>query len=221
MVRGHHEYQNIWAATSEERLKCAHKIGNCSDLFAVAVHFGLRSLVHCTPINGSRSLWIRQVTGFLEIPKNEHLWTGHRRYSQARSLMPTLKFWQLKFWQFFQICQIFGPPKFLAIRQLLCSFHYYNFFQLLQFQISSYNYDSYVQITTTCTYRFSCLQRVYKYYFPQGDMDLEVSVCTQVTTIIIQGFVWYYTCNVQMYTSTASYTCTGHVSSCSEVCWRT
>ena len=39
----------------------------------------------------------------------------------------------------------------------LCSFHYY-------------------------TYRFSCLQRVYKYYFPQGDMDLEASVCTQVTT---------------------------------------
>ena len=38
----------------------------------------------------------------------------------------------------------------------------------------------YVHFTTT--YRFSCLQRVYKYYFPQGDMDLEASVCTQVTT---------------------------------------
>ena len=34
----------------------------------------------------------------------------------------------------------------------------------------------------TTTYRVSCLQRVYKYYFPQGDMDLEASVCTHVTT---------------------------------------
>ena len=59
MVRGHHEYQNIWTAISGERLKCARKIGNRSDLFAVAVHFGLRSLVHCTPIDSSRSVWIR------------------------------------------------------------------------------------------------------------------------------------------------------------------
>ena len=48
MVRGHHEYQDIWTATSGERLKCAHKIGNHSDLFSVAVHFGLHSLVYCT-----------------------------------------------------------------------------------------------------------------------------------------------------------------------------
>ena len=49
MVRGgYHEYQDIWTDTSGERLKCARKIGNRSDLFAVAVHFGLHSLVHCT-----------------------------------------------------------------------------------------------------------------------------------------------------------------------------
>ena len=47
MVRGYHGYQDIWTATSGERLKCAHKIKNRSDLFAVAVHFGLYSLVHC------------------------------------------------------------------------------------------------------------------------------------------------------------------------------
>ena len=63
-ARGHNEYQNIWTATSEERLKCARKIENHFDLFAVAVHFGLRSFVHHTPIDGSRSLWIRLVTGF-------------------------------------------------------------------------------------------------------------------------------------------------------------
>ena len=35
MVCGHHEYQNIWTATSGERLKCAREIGNHCDLFAV------------------------------------------------------------------------------------------------------------------------------------------------------------------------------------------
>ena len=69
MVRGHHEYQNIWTATSEKRLKCARKIENRFDLFAVAVHFGLRSLVHHTPIDGSRSLWIRLVAGFIKYPR--------------------------------------------------------------------------------------------------------------------------------------------------------
>ena len=44
MVRGYHEYQDIWTATSGKRLKCVCKIKNCSDLFAVAVHFGLHSL---------------------------------------------------------------------------------------------------------------------------------------------------------------------------------
>ena len=47
MVRGYHEYQNIWTVTSGERLKCALEIRNRSDLFAIAVHFGLHSLVHC------------------------------------------------------------------------------------------------------------------------------------------------------------------------------
>ena len=46
MVCGYHEYQDIWTATSGERLKCARKFGNRSDLFAV--HFGLHSLIHCT-----------------------------------------------------------------------------------------------------------------------------------------------------------------------------
>ena len=45
IMRGYHEYQDIWTATSGERLKCAR---NRSDLFAVAVHFGYHSLVHCT-----------------------------------------------------------------------------------------------------------------------------------------------------------------------------
>ena len=48
MVHSYHGYQDIWTAISGERLKCAHKIENCSDLFAVAAHFGLHSLVHCT-----------------------------------------------------------------------------------------------------------------------------------------------------------------------------
>ena len=47
-VRGYHEYQDIWTATSGERLKCARKIRNHSDLFAVAVHFSFHSLVPCT-----------------------------------------------------------------------------------------------------------------------------------------------------------------------------
>ena len=37
MVCGHHEYRDIWTATSGERLICACKIGNHSDLFVVAV----------------------------------------------------------------------------------------------------------------------------------------------------------------------------------------
>ena len=42
---GYHEYQDIWTATSGERLKCACKIGNRSDfLFA---YFSLHSLIHC------------------------------------------------------------------------------------------------------------------------------------------------------------------------------
>ena len=48
MMRGYHEYQDICTATSGERLKCARKIGYSFDLFAVAVHFGLHSLIHCT-----------------------------------------------------------------------------------------------------------------------------------------------------------------------------
>ena len=48
VVRGYHEYQGSWTATSGERLKCARKIENHSDLVAVAVHFGFHSLVHCT-----------------------------------------------------------------------------------------------------------------------------------------------------------------------------
>ena len=46
MVRGYHKYQDTWIATGGERLKCAHEIENCSDLFAVAVYFDLHSLVH-------------------------------------------------------------------------------------------------------------------------------------------------------------------------------
>ena len=47
VVRGYHEYQDVWTATSGERLKCAHKIGNRSEV-SVAVHFGFHSLIHCT-----------------------------------------------------------------------------------------------------------------------------------------------------------------------------
>ena len=38
----------VWTATSGERLKCARKIRNRSDLVAVAVHFGFHFLVHYT-----------------------------------------------------------------------------------------------------------------------------------------------------------------------------
>ena len=48
MVRGYHEYQDIWTAASGEKLKCAHEIGNYSDLFAVAVVKNKKIIGHLT-----------------------------------------------------------------------------------------------------------------------------------------------------------------------------
>ena len=48
MVRGYHEYQDIWTAASGEKLKCARDIGNRSDLFAVAVVKNEKTIGHLT-----------------------------------------------------------------------------------------------------------------------------------------------------------------------------
>ena len=57
MVRGHHEYQDIWTATSGERLKCAHKIGNHSDLIYLLLLFPLAFTLTLTVriMDGQRS----------------------------------------------------------------------------------------------------------------------------------------------------------------------
>ena len=73
---GYHEYQDIWTATSGERLKCACKIGNRSDFYLLTSAFTLSFTARI--IDGLRSLWIRYVAGFLQILENELLWTGHR-----------------------------------------------------------------------------------------------------------------------------------------------